>query len=56
MKAVPYRENFIASLGRGASEEEVLKDMQAHVQLMGKNIEVINDFYAKQGEDKSDKV
>jgi len=56
MKAVPYRENFIAALGRGASEEEVLKDMQAHVQLMGKNIEVINDFYAKQGEDKSDKV
>eukprot|EP00795_Rhopilema_esculentum_P015248 gene15247-6456_t len=56
MKAVPYRENFIAALANGASEEEVLKDMQVHVQLMGKNIEVINDFYAKMGEDKHDKV
>lgn len=56
MKAVPYRENFITALGNGASEEEVLKEMQVHVQLMGKNIEVINDFYAKMGEDKSDKV
>lgn len=56
MKAVPYRENFIASIGNGAPEEEVLKDMQAYVQVMGKNIEVINDFYAKMGEDKSEKV
>ena len=56
MKAVPYRENFIAAIGNGASEEDVLKDMQVHVNLMGKNIEVINDFYAKMGQDKQDKV
>eukprot|EP00112_Aurelia_sp_Birch-Aquarium-sp1_P004994 Seg1566.12 transcript_id=Seg1566.12/GoldUCD/mRNA.D3Y31 product="Pleckstrin-like domain-containing family A member 8" protein_id=Seg1566.12/GoldUCD/D3Y31 len=56
MKAVPYRENFIAAIGNGASEEDVLKDMQVHVNLMGKNIEVINDFYAKVGQDKQEKV
>lgn len=56
MKAVPYRQNFIAALGKGAPEEEVLKDMKVHVELMGNNVKVINDFYVKSGEDKDGKV
>lgn len=56
LKAVPYRENFIAALGKGATEDQVLADMKNHCHLMGKNIQVIQDFYIKIGEDRSDKI
>ena len=56
MKAVPYRKDFIAKLGNGESEEKVLEDMKEHAEVMGQNIDVINEFYSKTGEDKQDRV
>jgi len=54
MKAVPYRKDFIASLGRGkADEETVLKEMKECVDLLAKNIDVIEQFYQENGLDSS---
>ena len=57
MKAVPYRKDFITTLGKGqADEETVLKDMQHCTSLLGANWDVIEDFYQKTGQDSDQKV
>lgn len=54
MKAVPYRKDFITSLGRGKVDEEtVLKEMKECVDLLAANIEVIEQFYGKNDLDSS---
>eukprot|EP00794_Sanderia_malayensis_P014011 gene14011-15469_t len=55
MKAVPYRHDFIAALGKGASEDVVVNDMKKHHEVMRKNVEQINEFYRQLGEDKNEK-
>lgn len=54
MKAVPYRKDFITSLGRGKVDEEtVLKEMKEFLDLLAANIDVIEHFYQKNGLDSS---
>ena len=48
MKAVPYRKDFIAALGRNKVDEAtVLKEMKDFQDLLSQNIDVIEDFYQK---------
>ena len=60
MKAVPYRKDFLNSLGQGgegqADEETVLQDMQNCVSFLGVNTDVIHEFYLKIGQDSDQKV
>lgn len=54
MKAVPYRKDFIASLGRGkADEETVLKEMKDFLDLLSANIITVEQFYHKNDLDSS---
>ncbi|KAJ7353920.1 hypothetical protein OS493_031367 [Desmophyllum pertusum] len=54
MKAVPYRKDFIASLGRGkADEETVLKEMKDFLDLLSANINTVEQFYHKNDLDSS---
>eukprot|EP00112_Aurelia_sp_Birch-Aquarium-sp1_P025210 Seg827.9 transcript_id=Seg827.9/GoldUCD/mRNA.D3Y31 product="Glycolipid transfer protein" protein_id=Seg827.9/GoldUCD/D3Y31 len=55
LRAVSTREKFIASIGNGAPEEEVLKEMALHLDLITKNLAVLKEFYEKMEEDRSDK-
>ena len=50
------REKFFESLGNGATEEVVIKEMQTHFDVLSKNIGVIDEFYEKMGEERHDKV
>ena len=54
MKAVPYRKDFIESLGRGKVDEAtVLSEMRECVDLLSANIDVIEQFYQKNELDSS---
>ena len=46
----------MTALGNGASEDDVLKEMKAHSELMDKTITVICEFYDKMGIDQHGKV
>jgi len=56
MMAVPYRKDFIIALGKDATEEEILKDMQESLDLMSANLDTIHGFYLKTGQENTDKV
>lgn len=56
MKAVPYRKDFMKALGPDCTEEVVLAEMKESVELMGKNIDTLNEFYTTTGQDSSQKV
>ena len=57
MKAVPYRKDFMAKLGRGKVDEEtVLKEMKDCVDLLSANLKVVQEFYDKNKLDNSQKV
>ena len=54
MKAVPYRKDFIASLGRGKVDEAtVLSEMKDFLDLLSANIDVVEQFYQKNNLDSS---
>ena len=55
LMGVSTREKFIASLGNGAPEEEVLNEMAFHLDLITKNLAVLKEFYKKMEEERSDK-
>ena len=56
MKAVPYRKDFIHKLGPEAGEEKVLADIKETVDLMTVNIDNLNEFYTKTGQEVANKV
>ncbi|XP_065066287.1 glycolipid transfer protein-like [Rhopilema esculentum] len=56
LRGVVAREKFMTALGNGASEDDVLKEMKVHSELMGKNVTVIHEFYDKMGIDQHGKV
>ncbi|KXJ09056.1 glycolipid transfer protein [Exaiptasia diaphana] len=52
VKSVPYRKDFIASLGRGVADElVVLEEMQAFVDELDANIDIIQEYYSNNGLD-----
>ena len=55
LRGVSTREKFIASLGNGAPEEQVLNEMAFHLDLITKNLSVLKEFYEKMEEERSDK-
>ena len=55
LMGVSTRETFIASVGNGAHEEDVLKEMTFHLDLITKNLAVLKEFYEKMEEERSDK-
>ena len=56
LRGATTRDKFFASLGNGASEDDVIKEMKAHYEVLSKNISVVDDFYEKMGEERHDKV
>ena len=56
LRGVTTREKLFASLGNGATEEEVIAEMKSHMDILSKNIANVNEFYASMGEEREDKV
>ena len=56
LRGVTTRDKFFASLGNGASEDDVIKEMKLRHEALSKNIAVVDDFYEKMGEERYDKV
>eukprot|EP00117_Sycon_ciliatum_P017554 scpid76336/ scgid16503/ Pleckstrin homology domain-containing family A member 8; Phosphatidylinositol-four-phosphate adapter protein 2; Serologically defined breast cancer antigen NY-BR-86 len=51
MKAVPYREDFIKALAKGASEDQVMADMAEFMGVFEPNVRTIGEFYKAKGVD-----
>ncbi|XP_066913847.1 glycolipid transfer protein-like [Clytia hemisphaerica] len=56
MKAVPYRKDFMKSLGPDTTEDVVLAEMKETVTTMAANIDQLNQFYLDTKQDSSQKV
>eukprot|EP00794_Sanderia_malayensis_P014170 gene14170-15649_t len=56
IRGVPYRENLIKSLGKETTEEEVLKDMKAYLEMLSPNIKVVHEFLESIGEEETAKI
>jgi len=56
MMAVPYRKDFMLTLGKDASEEVILEHMQQALDELATNLDQIIKFYLEKGEDKEGKV
>lgn len=56
LRGVITREKFFETVGNGNSEEDVIKEMQAHFDVLSKNVIAIDNFYAEVGEERDDKI
>lgn len=54
--ATPCRKDFILLLGKDATEEVILEEMKEALRLMGANLDAIDNFYVKTGQERVDKV
>ena len=56
LRGVTTRDKLFESLGNGKSEDDVIKEMRDHHDLLSKNVTAVDEFYEKMGEERHDKV